>query len=108
MNASDIVVGANTCVHRIREGGFCEACTARREAYMRGDCEKCFSRPATENFTMGGALDFVHGMFERWCRRCVIEAQIANCEEAAARLPNLYDELATLQQDGHSASAKET
>lgn len=58
-------------------------------------CQKCHERPATETWSEG-SIAFVHGLFQRWCKRCVVAAQLAHAEEMAARLPSLRAELAAL------------
>jgi hypothetical protein len=60
-------------------------------------CQNCQEREATENWTgEGGTLAYVHGMYDRWCRVCVLRAQIAHIREANTRLPELEAELANL------------
>lgn len=100
MTPSDIVIGLNTCIHRMHEGGYCDACTQRIEAIAAGRCAHCFTRPATETWVgVGGTLAFVHGFHERWCALCVARAQLKHCEEAAARSESLRAEVARLEAD---------
>lgn len=55
-------------------------------------CARCGLRPATETWTES-AFAFAHGLFQRWCKRCVVEAQLAFAREVAARIPRLEAEL---------------
>lgn len=60
-------------------------------------CQKCGTRPGTEDWVGdGGTLAMVHGFVQKWCMRCVLEAQIEHCRAAAARLPDLERELSEL------------
>ena len=60
-------------------------------------CDQCQERPGTE-YWIGdaGALAFAHGFYRRWCRRCVVRAQLAHAREQAALIPALEAELHTL------------
>ena len=61
-------------------------------------CNKCKKRPATESWVGdGGMIGFVHGCFERWCKRCCIEEQLSHCKKAAKRIPALEKELLELK-----------
>lgn len=98
-----IVVGLNTCIHRIEEGGWCPDCQARIDAAKAGVCLNCKKRPATVNWTAdGGVLAFTHGMSERWCERCCIEAQLAHAQKMAARIPTLERGLRALMGEPES------
>ncbi len=53
-------------------------------------CAKCGLRPGTETWVgEGGALALIHGMTQLWCRRCVLETQLAHAQERAAQIPEL-------------------
>lgn len=57
-------------------------------------CAKCQHRPGTEIWVgEGGTLAYVHGMYSRWCRRCVIEAQLEHAKTIAATIPALIRQL---------------
>lgn len=97
---SEIVIGLNTCIHRMHEGGYCDACTRRNEATAAERCVNCFTRPGTENWVgNGGVVGYVHGIYERWCSLCVARAQLKHCEDAAARIESLRAEVARLEAD---------
>ena len=60
-------------------------------------CAKCQKRPGTETWVAeGGALAYVHGMSQWWCRRCVLEAQLEHAHERAAAIPELERQLQDL------------
>lgn len=57
-------------------------------------CQNCHIRQATVNWLgEGSTLDFVHGMFQRWCNICSLEAQLEYARKSAARIPELEKEL---------------
>jgi hypothetical protein len=57
-------------------------------------CANCNKRSGTVNWAgEGGALAAVHGLTVKWCKACVLEAQIDYAEKAAERLPRLRAEL---------------
>lgn len=57
-------------------------------------CANCGKRPGTENWiASGGALAYVHGFVERWCRVCCVEAQLSHARVCAAQIPALEREL---------------
>jgi hypothetical protein len=58
-------------------------------------CQKCGERPATEIWAEG-AISYVHGVYLRWCKRCVVETQLMAAETAAETIPALRAQLATL------------
>lgn len=62
-------------------------------------CEKCQQRPSTENW--GGTHDQVSlarnpRLIQRWCRRCVVEAQLAHMRPTVAKIADLERELEAL------------
>lgn len=59
-------------------------------------CQKCEKREATENWSAGGVMDYIHGFSQKWCKPCVLEEQLKFCREQAARIPGLERELADL------------
>lgn len=57
-------------------------------------CANCQERPGTEIWVSeGGVLAFVHGMSQKWCKPCVLRAQLEYAREAAGRIPQLELEL---------------
>jgi hypothetical protein len=59
-----------------------------------GSCRNCGERPGTEKYSAsGGALDFIHGSYQMWCRVCVLEAQLSHARERAAAIPDLERQL---------------
>ena len=64
------------------------------ENRVKGLCENCHKRPATEDWTgEGGILAFVHGMYSRWCSVCVLRTQIKFAYERKDTIPQLEKEL---------------
>jgi hypothetical protein len=41
-------------------------------------------------------LGYIHGAFQRWCTRCVVEVQLAHAQDVAARIPVLEAQLKEL------------
>ncbi len=66
-------------------------------------CQRCTKREGTEIWTEG-AWAYVHGAYLRWCKRCVLEKQIAHARKIAADLPQMEAELAAI--DGGEALAE--
>jgi len=57
-------------------------------------CQNCGKHKGTENWVgQGGAMDFVHGNYEQWCKCCCLRAQITTCYEAQNRIPSLEKQL---------------
>ena len=53
-------------------------------------CQNCGAREATENWVCeGGTLAYMHGAYWRWCRLCVLRAQLAHAEVMAESIPEL-------------------
>ena len=51
-------------------------------------CQKCNTREATENWLgEGSTMDYIHGNYQRWCKRCCLEEQIKHCEKELNELP---------------------
>jgi hypothetical protein len=60
-------------------------------------CQHCGCRPATLDWVGdGGALAYVHGMSQRWCDYCAIEAQLAYAIQQASTVEVLRSKLLTL------------
>ena len=61
-------------------------------------CEKCHKRKATTNWVgQGSTLDFVHGMYQRWCEYCATEEQLRYAKKIALRIPILRRKLEKLK-----------
>lgn len=96
---NEIVIGLNTCIHNMRVGGFCEACTARQHAIRDGRCVKCLTRPSTGTWVGdGGVLAYTHGFGESWCDLCMAREQLAYAEKLAAQIPDIRARLAELEK----------
>jgi hypothetical protein len=62
-------------------------------------CSNCHKRKATENWVGdGGWMAYSHGMYSRWCKICVLEAQIASIRKSMNRLPTLEAKLKKLKR----------
>jgi hypothetical protein len=60
-------------------------------------CAHCKTRPATTVWVGdGGVMAFIHGAGEDWCRRCVLEAQLAHAQAMEQQIPVLRRELAAI------------
>ena len=62
-------------------------------------CQQCGKIGATHDW--GGTHDATTlarnpRLIQRWCRRCIVEAQLAHARPLVARVPELERELATL------------
>jgi len=67
------------------------------DARLKGNCTKCLARPGTHNWVgQGDALSYIHGLYEKWCEICVLEAQIKHAKERAAELPAMEEKLKAL------------
>lgn len=63
------------------------------------ECANCHIRPGTVDWVgENGMAGYIHGWFEKWCERCVLEAQIAYAELRAASLPGLRERLEELPE----------
>ena len=66
---------------------------------LAGKCERCGTRDATETWAPNGVLGYIHGAFQQWCHRCVVEAQLEHCRAAEAlvrMIPQLEAQLKDL------------
>ena len=61
-------------------------------------CCKCDSREGTEVWCEG-SIAYVHGMYQNWCKICVVETQLAYAKERAAAIPELVSELRRLRAE---------
>ena len=57
-------------------------------------CQNCKHRLATENWVgEGGMIGYIHGMYARWCKVCVLEKQCKHIRDSIALLGQLEKEL---------------
>jgi protein-arginine kinase activator protein McsA len=62
-------------------------------------CQNCQQRPATHNWVGNGStMEFIHGMYARWCEYCVTVAQLEHARAAAAKISELEKRLAAVEQ----------
>lgn len=62
-------------------------------------CQQCGERPATENWVgEGGYLALSHGLYRRWCERCVVVAQLEHARKTVAAIPDLETRLRELEK----------
>lgn len=59
-------------------------------------CSKCGARHGTEIWAEG-TFAYAHGNYTLWCRRCVLDEQIARTEKMVEQLPILRLERAALE-----------
>jgi hypothetical protein len=61
-------------------------------------CQNCGKEGKLETWVgYGGIMDFVHGNYHLWCRKCILKAQIKECKKAVKRLPKLEKEYKKLK-----------
>lgn len=61
-------------------------------------CQRCHERKATEVWVgEGSVMDFIHGGYERWCKKCCLEVQIAYAEKHRDDLKELKEKLKKLK-----------
>lgn len=63
-----------------------------------GECQKCKQRPATETWSADGVMAAIHGIYQFWCKQCVLEEQIAYAKLQASRISELEKELEKLKE----------
>ena len=69
-------------------------------------CQKCRKREGTHNWVgEGGVLAMTHGMSQRWCEYCVVEAQLAHARKLSALIPALESRLLELGASSSSGDA---
>ena len=61
-----------------------------------GQCQNCLERPATEVWSPEGTVAALHGLYQYWCKRCVLTEQLAYARKIAANIPQLEKELKNL------------
>jgi len=53
-------------------------------------CQNCHKREATVDWVgEGGVLDWTHGLYKKWCKVCVLEAQLKYARKIARNIPKL-------------------
>ena len=62
-------------------------------------CRNCHARPATVRWLgEGGSVAFAHGLYQWWCERCAVEAQLEHARKQATRVAELEARLAALSE----------
>jgi hypothetical protein len=51
-------------------------------------CNRCNQREG-KNIWSEGSIAYVHGIYQMWCDRCVVEEQLVHAQKAAASIPAL-------------------
>jgi hypothetical protein len=65
----------------------------------KGKCQKCHKLKATGCWVGNGdVMSAIHGMYEYWCERCMLEAQIKHAKEHKNDLKTLQEKLKKLVQ----------
>jgi len=60
-------------------------------------CQRCSERPADEWWTgEGGMMGALHGCYQAWCMRCIVEVQLVYARRAAETVAELEKKLAEL------------
>jgi|WetSurMetagenome_2_1015567.scaffolds.fasta_scaffold00469_7 hypothetical protein len=60
-------------------------------------CQKCNQREATIIWAAAGIMDYIHGMSQLWCARCVLEEQLRYAEKCAENVDKLKADLKLLR-----------
>lgn len=71
-------------------------------------CDLCKLRPGTEVWCESGVIGHIHGMSKRWCKRCVLEAQLKHSKMVASNIPELQALLDGLGADDDNPILKAT
>lgn len=58
-------------------------------------CEKCGERPGETEFYWD-MLEATHGFGKWWCQRCVLTTQLKFCQDQAAKIPDILNDLRKL------------
>jgi hypothetical protein len=62
-------------------------------------CAKCGKREGTTGWVgTSGILAWTHGMYERWCEICILEAQLEYARERATKIPEMEKRLEELKK----------
>lgn len=56
-------------------------------------CQKCGEREGTEIWCESGAIGVVHGLSQRWCKRCCLKVQLDHALEVEASIGGLMKAL---------------
>jgi hypothetical protein len=62
-------------------------------------CNKCHRRPST-GIWADNDIAYAHGIYNVWCRQCMIDAQLAHARQQALAIPVLEAELEDLNGKG--------
>jgi hypothetical protein len=68
-------------------------------------CEKCGEKETTVNWVgHGSVMDYIHGMYSRWCEYCAVEYQLKHNRKLLEGLPekisNLEQRFRELKKEG--------
>ena len=56
---------------------FARALEKERKLAKKGLCVNCGKHKGTENWVgQGSTMDFIHGNYQQWCKKCTLEAQL--------------------------------
>ena len=61
-----------------------------------GRCQNCLTYPATEVWSPEGTIAAFHGLYQYWCKKCVLTKQLTHARKIAANIPQLEKELKNL------------
>lgn len=64
----------------------------------KGLCQKCHKHKATDTFT-NSTMDLIHGMYEYWCRCCVLKEQLAHAQAMIKAIPQIKKDLRNITGD---------
>ena len=57
-------------------------------------CQNCNKRKATEKWIgEGSVMDYIHGNYQWWCKRCILEYQLKYAKRIAKNIPKLIKQL---------------
>jgi Zn ribbon nucleic-acid-binding protein len=56
-------------------------------------CQRCREREGTEIWSENGVFGYTHGLYGRWCPRCVTQAQLTHARQMAANVIALETKL---------------
>lgn len=63
-----------------------------------GLCQKCSEREATETWVGdGGVIGWAHGMFQFWCKLCVVKEMLKHAVEVSEKIPYYQKLIARLE-----------
>lgn len=59
-------------------------------------CGHCKTRRATDIYSEG-VVAYIHGQYEGWCKRCLLEKQYKTIVDSITNLPSIIEELKNLR-----------